>query len=156
VVVLLGIVAVLGYIIASYRGWVIILPVLAGLGGLYFLQQFAFATLVLPELRRTLPDSAIETVVQAQVAFEIGFTIQLLVIFMELIVEKVFSGDTPLRTFADGLLGSLNVVVLLGVLGVFSLLMETSAVVLSILSAILALQLVETVVDFAIALAERG
>jgi hypothetical protein len=153
-VVLLGLLAVFVYILVSYSRWLVIVPLLVGLAGLFFAQQFAFSALVLPELRRTLPTPAVDTVVRVQTVFEVAFTLKILIIFLELAVEKLFTGDEPLRTLGDGLLGSVNVAVLLVALAVVSVVSVGSEVVLSVLSAVFALRLVETVVDFAIALAE--
>lgn len=153
-VVLLGLLAVFVYVLVSYSRWLVIVPLLAGLAAIYFAQQAAFAAVVLPELRRTLPTPAVETVVQVQTVFEVAFTLKILIIFGELVIEKLFTGDDPLRTLGDGLLGSINVAVLLVALGAFSLLTDSSEVVLSVLTAVFALRLVETVIDFAIALAE--
>lgn len=132
-----------------------IVPLLVELAGVYFAQQVAFDALVLPEVRRTLPAPAVDTAVRVQTVFEVAFTLKILIIFLELVIETLFTGDDRLRTLGDGLLGSVNVAVLLVALGVVSVVSGSSEVVLSVLSAVFALRLVETVVDFAIALAER-
>jgi hypothetical protein len=154
-IVLVGILVVLGYVLLESRGTVAVLVVLGTLALLYFAQQYAFTAVVLPELRRTVSARAIQTATQVQTAFEIGFTVKIAVIGVELGVEKLFTDDEPLRTLNDGLLDTVNVLVIVAVIVALSTAVVVSDVVLSTLSAVLALRVVQTGVDFALAVAGR-
>ncbi len=152
-IVLAGMVAVTIYFLLVFRWSLVVLFVLGVLAGLFFLQQFAFSAYVLPTLRETLSETALETVIQVQTAFEIGFAVKVVIVAVELGIEQVFTGDEPLRTLSDGLLSFVSVLVILGILVALPSLFPVSSVVLSVLSAILALRIVQTGVDFAVALA---
>lgn len=155
-IVLAGIVAVLVYLIFASRWSVLGLLVLVALGAVFYGQQFAFSAYVLPVLQETLSETGLETATQVQTAFEIGFAVKVVVITVELGVESLFSGEGPLRTIGDGLLDSVNALVILAILIALPALFTVSGVVLSVLSAILALRIVQAGVDFAVALAGRS
>lgn len=155
-IVLAGIVAVVVYLLLASRWSVLGLFVLLALGGIFFAQQFAFSAYVLPSLRESLSDPALQTATQVQTAFEIGFAVKVVVITIELGIEQLFSGEGPLRTVSDGLLSSVNAGVILAILIAIPAFFTVSGVVLSVLSAILALRIVQAGVDFAVALAQRS
>jgi len=154
-VVLAGIVAVVMYLLFARRWSVLGLAALVGLGAVFYGQQVAFTAYVLPALERSLSETGLETAVQVQTAFEIGFAVKVVVVAVELVVEGLFTGEGPLRTLSDGLLGLVNVGVILGILVAVPALFAVSSVVLSVLSAILALRIVQVGVDIAVALAQR-
>ncbi len=153
-IVLAGIVAVLVYLLFASRWSVLALGALALLGVVFYGQQVAFSAYVLPLLENSLSETGIETATEVQTAFEIGFAVKVVVVTVELVVEGVLAGDEPLRTLSDGLLGLVNVGVVLGILVAVSALFTVSSVVLSVLSAVLALRIVQAGVDFAVALAQ--
>lgn len=156
VIVGVGILVVLAYLVLSYPRSFAVLAIVGALAAVYFGQQLAFTSVVLPELERTLSESALDSARRVQAAFEIGFVIKVAIIGIELIVEKVFTGDEPLRTFSDGLLSAVSVVIILVIIAALSAFAPVDEVVFSVLSAVLALRIVQTGVDFSIAAAQRS
>lgn len=156
VIVGVGILVVLAYLVLSYPRSFAVLAIVGALAAVYFGQQLAFTSVVLPELERTLSESALDSARRVQAAFEIGFVIKVAIIGIELVVEKVFTGDEPLRTFSDGLLSAVSVVIILVIIAALSAFAPVDEVVFSVLSAVLALRIVQTGVDFSIAAAQRS
>jgi hypothetical protein len=154
VAVVIGLLAIVGYLGLRYRRWPAVLAVLLALGAFYFVQQVTFSAVVVPELRLALGDQTFERALEIQAAFEIGFAVKVVVLGVELAVEQVVTDEGPLRTMKDGLLGGLNVVVILAIIAVLAVASATSGVVLSVLSAVLALRVVQTAVDLSIAYAQ--
>jgi hypothetical protein len=85
----------------------------------------------------------------------VGFLAELVTLTVELLVEDSFGDDRSLRQLNDGLFDTLAFLAIAAIVGALVAAGFDSAVILSTFTVLLAVKLVEAVVDTAIALAQR-
>jgi hypothetical protein len=144
---------VAGYVLVTYGRRPVALALLAGLALVFVGQQLAFTRLLGPYFEGIGPET-LALASSVQFAFQVGFLAELLIITVELLVEDGLGDDRPLRELSDGLFDALAFLVVAAIVAALVVAGLDSAVVLSTFTVLLAVKLVEAVVNTAVALAQ--